>query len=143
MAASIIYRQGRPAESIRLLREILLLEPADATALNNLGYFLAEEGQTLEEARQLVERAVAIDPLNGSYLDSLGWVIFRLGKSREALPVLEKAFQLSPRSAAINEHLGEVLLTLGRVAEARRFWEKALGYSDSPDQQDRLRRRLK
>ena len=143
LLGSILHRQGRSAESIAILREILRVDPVETTALNNLGYFLTVEGRGLEEARRLIERAVAIDPLNGSYLDSLGWVLYRLGERAQARRMLERALVQSPRSATAHEHLGELLRSLGRKAEARRAWESALEYSDDPLQRDRLRTRLK
>lgn len=141
--ASILHRLGRHEESIRHLREILALEPAETTALNNLGYFLVELGRSADEAQRLIERAVAIDPLNGSFLDSLGWVLFRRGQIKEARLILERALLFAPRSATIHEHLGEVLHSLGRTLEARQRWEKALEYSEDRLQQERLRQRLK
>lgn len=143
MTASILHRLGRHEESIRLLREILALEPVETTALNNLGYFLAVLGRSADEAQRLIERAVAIDPLNGSFLDSLGWVFFKRGQAREARLTLERALRFAPRSATTYEHLGDVLHSLGRTAEARRRWEKALEYSEDRPQQERLRQRLK
>ncbi len=143
LLASILYQQGRAVDSFALLREILAHDPVDATALNNLGYFMTEQGQTLDEARRLIERAVAIEPLNGSFLDSLGWVLFKLGELPQARLTLERALVHSPRSATAHEHLGEALFSLGRKVEARRAWEKALGLTDDPRQQERLRTRLK
>jgi Flp pilus assembly protein TadD len=104
---------------------------------------MTEQGQTLDEARRLIERAVAIEPLNGSFLDSLGWVLFKLGELPQARLTLERALVHSPRSATAHEHLGEALFSLGRKVEARRAWEKALGLTDDPRQQERLRTRLK
>lgn len=143
LLASILYQQGQVVDSFALLREILARDPVEATALNNLGYFMTEQGQTLDEARRLIERAVAIQPLNGSFLDSLGWVLFKLGALPQARLTLERALVHSPRSATAHEHLGEVLFSLGRKVEARRAWEKALGYADDSRQQERLRTRLK
>ncbi|MFM8395247.1 MAG: tetratricopeptide repeat protein [Acidobacteriota bacterium] len=143
LLGSILHRQGRHDESIAMLREILAEDPVEATALNNLGFFLTEQGRSFDEARRVIERAVAIEPLNGSFLDSLGWVLFKLGETGKARAILERALIYSPRSATAAEHLGEVLLSLGRKVAARRAWEKALEYSADPLQQERLRARLK
>ena len=143
LTASILHRLGRQTESVRLLREILALEPAEPAALNNLGYFLVEQGRSADEAQRLIERAVAIDPLNGSFLDSLGWALFRRGEGVKARQMLERALLFSPRSATINEHLGEVLYSLGRTVEARQRWERALELSDDSSVRERLRQRLK
>jgi tetratricopeptide (TPR) repeat protein len=141
--ASIRHRQGSPAESEGYLREILREDPVNPTALNNLGYFLVERGERLEEARRMIERATAIEPLNASFLDSLGWVLFKLGQPEPARIQLERALRLAPRSAATHEHLGEVLEALGRRVEARRHWQKALEYAADEPQRSRLKSRLR
>lgn len=102
------------------LRNILRIEPDNAVALNALGYTLADldlPGR-LEEARELIERAYALDGDNPAVLDSLGWVYYRLGEPEKALPWLEKAYARMP-DQEIAGHLAEVLHALGRSDEAR------------------------
>jgi tetratricopeptide (TPR) repeat protein len=131
--SSIQDRSGQRAEAEKTLRAVLQREPDNATALNNLGYFLAERSARYSEALPLIEKAVSIEPLNGSFLDSLGWVQYKLGRLQEARGHLEKATQYARRNATIYEHLGDVLRDLGRHQEARRNWEVALEYSvDAP-----------
>jgi tetratricopeptide (TPR) repeat protein len=141
--ASALDRAKRYDESETLLRDLLRREPDNATALNNLGYFLAERGVKLPEALRLTEQAVAIEPLQGSYLDSLGWAHHKLGNHEKARECLEKAQSYSRRNATIHEHLGDVLRDLGRLPEARRQWEKALEYSIEADETARLKVKLK
>lgn len=141
--SSVLDRADKHAESEKILRELLEREPDNATALNNLGYFLVEREQKLTEAQTLIERAVSIEPLNGSFLDSLGWAYFKQGKLDQARAQLEKALGLSRRNPTIHEHLGDVLHKAGKLAEARRAWEKALEYSLEADETARLKGKLK
>ncbi len=141
--SSILDRAGKHEDSERTLRELLKREPDNATALNNLGYFMVERGVDYEEALKLIERAVAIEPTQGSFLDSLGWTHFKLGNIEKARQYLEKATIYSRRNPTIHEHLGDVLREAGRLAEARKHWEKALEYSIEADETARLRGKLK
>ena len=141
--SSVLDRANQRDEAEKILRELLEREPDNATALNNLGYFLAERGERLPEALALIERAVAIEPLNGSFLDSLGWTQFKLGNIEKAREFLEKALTQSRRSPTLHEHLGDVLHKLGKLADARRAWEKALEYTLEADETARLKSKLK
>lgn len=112
------------AESI--LREILKESPRNPIALNNLGYFLVERNERLDEAVRLIQSSVDIDPTNPSYLDSLGWACFKLGKLAEAEKHLSRASSLDSSSATIHEHLGDVYLAMGRGEQAKTAWGRAL-----------------
>jgi tetratricopeptide (TPR) repeat protein len=141
--SSILDRSGNHQDSEKTLRELLKREPDNATALNNLGYFMVERGVGYGEALKLIEQAVAIDPTQGSFLDSLGWTHFKLGNIDKARQYLEKAAIYSRRNSTIYEHLGDVLREAGRLTEARKQWEKALEYSVEDDEIARLRDKLK
>lgn len=141
--SSVLDRTDQHNASEKILRDLLDREPDNATALNNLGYFLAERGERLPEALALIERAVAIEPLNGSFLDSLGWTQFKLGNTEKAREFLEKALTQSRRNPTLHEHLGDVLHKLGKLADARRAWEKALEYTLEAGETARLKSKLK
>jgi tetratricopeptide (TPR) repeat protein len=141
--ASVLDRAKKFDEAEKLLRDLLKQMPDNATVLNNLGYALAERGQTLPEAIALIERALTIEPLNGSFLDSLGWAQFKAGKPDQARATLERALTLSRRNPTIHEHLGDVLAKQGRLAEARRAWEKALSFSIADNEVARLKGKLR
>ncbi len=140
--ASVLQRRRRFDEAERLLREMLVRDPANATILNNLGFLLVESGTRYDEARTLIERALAIEPTNGSFLDSLAWADFRLGRSAKAREILEKALVYARRNPIIHEHLGDVLASLGKSADARRQWEIALECAVNAGDVSRLRRKL-
>ncbi len=105
---------------------MLELEPDFHAALNYLGYTFAEAGINLEEALTLASRAVALDPDNGAYVDSLGWAYFRLGRPEQARNYLERAARLEPEDATLHEHLGDVYVALGQMERARQAYQRAL-----------------
>lgn len=112
---------GKPAEMETLLRRVIQVDPDYQHAYNALGYSLADRGERLPEARDLIMKALAIAPGDPFITDSLGWVEFRMGHNEEALKQLQKAYQSRP-DAEIGTHLGEVLWTMGRQDEARTIW---------------------
>ena len=117
-------RIGKPELLETHLKRLLELKPDHAHALNALGYSLADRNQRLDEARDLITRALNLNPDDAFIMDSMGWVLYRQGKLDEALQTLERAYSLKadPEIAA---HLGEVLWQLGRRDEARRILRDA------------------
>ena len=107
------------------LRKTIVLSPGREAAYNALGYLFAEHGVELEEAVELIQKALQKSPENGAYLDSLGWAYFKQGKLEAALAELEKAVRYMPDSAEIRDHLGEVYLKIGLRREAISAWQKA------------------
>lgn len=123
---SVFEEAGRLEEAERQFRRLLERDPLNATALNYLGYMLADNGQRLPEAVELIQRALEIDPENPAYLDSLGWALFKQGKVKEAEEPLRKAAATLRDSSVIQEHFGDVLAALGRYDEAAAAWRRAL-----------------
>lgn len=140
---SVLEKAGQAEAAEKGLREVLRRYPDNATALNNLGYLLLERTTRFQEALNLIEQAVAIEPINGSFLDSLGWAYYKLGNTEKAIEFLEKATVYSRRNTTLHEHLGDVLQKLGRSGDARRQWEKALDYSIEDGEIARLKVKLK
>lgn len=141
--SSIQEKAGNLEAAEKGLRELLRHQPDNATALNNLGYYLLERTANHQEALKLIEQALAIEPVNPSFLDSLGWAHFKLGNLEKARESLEKAAAYSRRSATVHEHLGDVMQKLGRLGEARKQWEKALDFSIEAGEIARLKVKLK
>ncbi len=110
-----------------LLRRSIALDPANAAeAYNYLGYMWADHNMHLDEAKEMIQRALQIEPNNGSYLDSLGWVEFRQGKFDQALAdLLRAAKNLDREDPIVFEHIGDTYLKLHRVPEALESWQKA------------------
>lgn len=123
-------RQGNLARAEEDLRRIIALEPQNATALNQLGYTLADRTDRYEEALALLERAIAANPEDPAIIDSLAWAQYKLGRYEEALANLERAFAVFP-DPEVAAHLGEVLWMMGRRSEANRVWNNSL--RDNPD----------
>lgn len=126
----------------RTLREVLKISPANPMALNNLGYFLVERGERLDEATEMIKQAVKVDPTNPSYLDSLGWAYFKLGKLAEAEKYLSDAARLDADSSTIREHLGDVFKEKREMEKARSYWDRALRLSSETAEIERLKKKL-
>jgi Flp pilus assembly protein TadD len=101
-------QRGDLAGAEQAARDVLAREGENPTALNFLGYLLADHNRNLEEAERLIRRAVAQEPENGAFVDSMGWVYFRLGRLEEARAQLERAVTLTGGDPVVHEHLGDV-----------------------------------
>lgn len=117
---------GEHEQAVTVLTTAVARDPLSAPALNSLGYTLADRGQRLPEAIGFIERALKVDPDNPSYLDSLGWALFKQGRPEEAEPHLRKAAAALPSQSVIHDHLGDVLARRGKMTEAISAWERAL-----------------
>ena len=128
-------------------RKALELNPDQPQVLNYLGYSLVERQEKLDEALEMIQRAVAAQPDSGYIVDSLGWVLFRLGRYDEAVGHMERAVELMPVDPVVNDHLGDVYWAVGRLREAETQWKRALSFIDPEDTDgeadpDRIRRKL-
>ena len=128
-------------------RAALTVNPEQPQVLNYLGYSLVEENRKLDEALDMIERAVAASPNSGYIVDSLGWVYYRLGRYDEAVIQMERAVELEAVDPVVNDHLGDVYWAVGRQREARFQWSRALSFIQFKDTEteadpDRIRRKL-
>ncbi len=119
-------RLKRYEESERSYETALLYEPDNALVLNNLAYSFSEREKELPRALEMAKIAVAKEPNNGAYLDTMGWIYFKMGNYQEAKHWIEKAVQSGRESPAVLEHLGDVYFKLGDRENAQRYYEKAL-----------------
>ena len=103
----------------------LQIDSQNALVNNNYAYSLSERGERLKEALRMAEIAIATDPDNTSYLDTIGWVHFKLGNYRDAKNYLEKAIEIGGERAVMLDHLGDVMFKLGDTQEAKLLWQKA------------------
>lgn len=134
MLAQVLEARKDYAGAERSLRDLLERHPADATALNYLGYMFAERGERLDEAVDLVQRALKIEPDNPSFLDSLGWAFFQQGKLDQADAPLTEAAAKLPQSSVVQEHLGDLRFKQRRFGDAAEAWQRSLdGDGESVD----------
>jgi tetratricopeptide (TPR) repeat protein len=138
---SSLERSGQIDESEKTFQKLLVLRPNDAAALNYLGYMWADRGIHLERAREMLEKAVAREPHNGAYRDSLGWVYFRLGQLEPAQKNLQAAHRTDPDDATIEDHLGDLLERQGNLQQAVQHWERALTLK--PEEPEKIRQKLR
>jgi tetratricopeptide (TPR) repeat protein len=118
-------RLGHFDDAVREFQDLLAVDPKNAGAMNYLGYSWADKGVRLEESEKLVRQAVEIEPTNGAYLDSLGWVRYKRGDFKEARSALEKAVYYSP-DPLIFEHLGDACLADQNLPEALQAYSKSI-----------------
>ena len=131
---AVAQETSRDYEGARATLETLLaLDPDDPHLKNFYGYLLADQGWELERAEALIRDAVAAEPDNGAYVDSLGWVLFRRGEYEEALDHLIRAVNLTGDDPVVLEHVGECLAALERYDEALRSFERALAVGGPED----------
>jgi tetratricopeptide (TPR) repeat protein len=142
LISSAQERAGDVKGSETTLRQILAKEPDNATALNNLGYFLVERNERLDEALGMIERAVRKEPGNASFLDSLGWAYFKQGKLNQAEKYLSDAARRRPDSVAIQEHMGDLFQKLGQKEKAQSYWRKALSLASEAADSARIKAKL-
>lgn len=132
-------RAGDFDDAERSFEKSLSLTPNFAEALNYLGYMLADRGVKLDKARDLIEKALKLEPKNPAYLDSMGWVLFKLNRAQEALPQLQKAIALSDApDPTLYDHLGDIYAALKDTTKAREAWTKSLDLEAS----DQVRKKL-
>jgi len=131
-APDLLYDYAMAAEKVdRIdiveanLRKLIKIRPDNAHAYNALGYTFADRNERVEEAHDLIETALKLAPDDPFILDSMGWVLYRMGRKEEGLDYLQRAYTQRP-DAEIAAHLGEVLWSLGRHEDARRVWGGAM-----------------
>ncbi|WP_417671775.1 tetratricopeptide repeat protein [Roseibium sp.] len=115
-------------------RKALELFPDQPLVLNYLGYSLVDQGLKLDEALDMIKKAVELRPTDGYIVDSLGWVFYRLGRYEEAVVQLERAIELRPSDPVINDHLGDAYWKVGRRNEARFQWNHARDLEPEEDE---------
>ena len=107
-------------------RKVLKADPESAGAMNYIGYMLADANLRLDESLDLITKALDIEPGNGAYLDSLGWVQYRLGHLEDAEKNLRRALEKTPKDPTVHDHMADVLMKESKVKEAVAQWEASL-----------------
>lgn len=135
-------RQKEYEEAERVFKQILEKNPEHAGVLNYLGYMLADLGIRLEEALGYIDKAVELDPYNGAYRDSLGWVYFKLDKLEEAEEHLTLAAELNHNDATILDHLGDLYRKLGDYDRAREYYQRSLFHATEEEESEKVKQKL-
>ncbi len=140
IVADSYYWLGNYEKSDSLFELMLKEGIADAVAMNNYAYYLSLRSQNLDKALQLIKKAIKEDPDNPSFLDTYGWVLYKMGKIKEAKKWIEKSLANGgDQSAEVLEHYGDILFRLGDVDGAVQYWQKAL---EKGGDKERLERKI-
>ncbi|MGH9339744.1 MAG: tetratricopeptide repeat protein [Acidobacteriota bacterium] len=140
--AAIFERQQNFDRAEAEFKKILEANPHHAAVLNYLGYMLADQGIRLQEALGYIEKAVELDPHNGAYQDSLGWIYFKLNQLELAEKHLVKAARLNDSDATILEHLGDLYYRLNDYDQARAYYEQSLRFAEESEEDEEVREKL-
>jgi len=122
---SACERNGNYGKAEELLQKAILLDPENSEAFNYLAYMWAERGIKLDRALMYISQALDIEPDNGAYLDTLGWILFKQKKYREALSNIQNAIVLMPDDPTILDHFGDILFKVGKKDEAVAVWKES------------------
>jgi tetratricopeptide (TPR) repeat protein len=143
--ANLYGRIGQQKSTEEILQQVLQLDPNHAPANNDLGYYWADQGRNLARAEALIRIAVQAEPDNQSFLDSLGWVLYKRGRFDEARRYFEQAIGAAARpDPVVLDHLGDALYRLNQKPEAVRQWTRSMDrLSDTPDREELKTLRLK
>jgi len=142
LQGSLYEQQKKDSEAEASFRKALALDKNNPSTLNYLGYMLADRGLKLDEALGMIKKAVDTDPINGAYLDSLGWAYFKLNKLDLAELYLKRAVIFAATNATMYDHLGDLYYKTERYQEAQAAWTKGLPYADEADEAARMRQKL-
>ncbi len=123
-------------------KKALELFPDQPLVLNYLGYSWVEKGLHLQEAMEMIRKAVKLRPNDGYIVDSLGWAHYRMKQYEEAVRYLEQAVELRPDDPTINDHLGDALWRVGRKLEARFQWNHAKKLKPEPENLEKIEHKI-
>ena len=126
MRGAMLEKTNKFDQAEAEFRKLLAINPNSTSGLNYLGYMLADRGTHLNEAVDMIKKALEQDPQNGAYLDSLGWAYYKQGKLAEAEENLKRAQERTPKDATIHDHLGDVYAKQGNLKAAITEWEASV-----------------
>lgn len=146
----VLYARGISAErsgnwdmAERDFLKALELEPNQPDVMNYLGYSWLTQKMRMDEAREMIAKAVRARPTDAHIIDSMGWALYVMGEYPESAKYLERAVELMPTDPTVNEHLGDVYWQLGRKTEARFQWQRAVIFGAEDDQLTAINQKLK
>lgn len=139
---NILDRKGQKSEVIKQMRKVLEMDPNHVQGLNYLAYTFADMKSNLDEAEELVKRALAIEPKDGFILDTYGWILFQKGELRESAKVLEAAHAKQPNESIIAEHLGDVYFHMQMFEKAKAMYERAREKTEDRKKTNEIQQKL-
>ncbi len=129
---ALMEKAGDYKGAIANMRQAIELNPLHSNAHNFLGYMYALEGHNLDQALEHLKKALTIQPRNGYFLDSLGWIYFKKGESEKALTQIQKAMIYTEPDPVLYDHLGDILFSLKNYDEANGAWRNSLFLTVNP-----------
>jgi tetratricopeptide (TPR) repeat protein len=140
--ASVYERQKDFERAESVFQELLKENPQNANVLNYIGYMLADRGVRLQEAVQYVKEALALEPNNPAYLDSLGWALFKLNDLQNAEKYLLQAVGMTKNDPTMYDHLGDLYYKTGDLQKAADYWTKSVQNGTEPDDTQKVKDKL-
>lgn len=135
-------RVGKPNETIAQMNKVLEQDKDHVQALNYLAYTYAELGRNLEEASELANRALVLQPTDGYILDTIGWIHFKRGENEQAIRYLEAAYKAKPDESIIAEHLGDAYLRHQMWQKAQKMYQRAAALEDDSLKHKKIREKI-
>jgi Flp pilus assembly protein TadD len=142
---ALLERTGEYENAVQNMKRTIELNPTHSNAHNFLGYMYATQGKSLDEALDHLQTALSIQPKNGYFYDSLGWIYYKRGEPERALEELKKAMVYTPPDPVVYSHLGDIYFSLKSYSKADQAWRNALALTlekmedakgEIPDPQD-------
>lgn len=142
-AGTIHGKKGNTGQASQMMEYIIKLDPKHALALNYLGYSLADQGENLERAKELILKALELRPGDPYIIDSLGWIHYKKGDYDKALANLRKASKLLPDDPTVIEHLGDVYSKKGNKKLALKHYRRALRLNPEDEQARQIKKKIR
>ncbi len=120
--------------SDEIYQQLIQADSTDAQALNNYAYSLIERGDKIEISEKYSRHAIELAPNQAAYLDTYGWILFKMGNTKKAFKYIEKSLKIDNENAEVLEHMGDILMKMKKRTEAKEFYQKALSF-DPENQQ--------
>ncbi|MEE8341216.1 MAG: tetratricopeptide repeat protein, partial [Candidatus Neomarinimicrobiota bacterium] len=112
--------------SDEIYQQLIQTDSTDAQALNNYAYSLVERGEKIELSNKYSRRAIELAPDQAAYLDTYGWILFKMGKTKKAYKYIEKSLKIDDENAEVLEHMGDILVKMKKMKDANEYYQKAL-----------------
>jgi len=117
-----------------IYQQLIQTDSTDTQALNNFAYSLIERGEKIELSQKYARRAIELAPDQAAYLDTYGWILFKMGNTKEAHKYIDKSLEIDSENAEVLKHMGDILIKMKKKTEAKEFYQKALSIDPTNQQ---------